>query len=347
MKDVLRLAVDARDLASDTRGIGRYARAILPRLAMRDDIELTLLVYGPLLGLRRAQLREALHSDNFRIASRAFGCEVLWHPANGSFFSPSAANVVTIHDAGPFRFPEKNARKRRHQQEPFLRSARQAQRVIAVSDFDRNELLDVLGIRPERIEVIYHGVDEIFSPGPAAADLPHELREPYFIFVGDPLTELRKNFSLLYEAYRRAFSGAPSRPRLVVLRPVRPAMDGVFYAGPPAGGGPDDAHLRDLYRGALALCTPSLYEGFGMPLLEAMACGTPVIAARASCLPEIAGDAALYAPANDVLAWSAALTQVAGDAALRARLRDAGLTHVRRFSWERSAQRHAEVFHSL
>ncbi|MFN2448994.1 MAG: glycosyltransferase family 4 protein [Candidatus Baltobacteraceae bacterium] len=344
---MVRLAVDARDLASDTRGIGRYARAILPRLAKRDDIDLTLLVYGPAVLAQRAKLAAALDSQKFRLASRAFGCDVLWHPANGTFFSPTAANVVTIHDAGPFRFPEKHARKRKHEQEPFLRSARQAQRVIAVSHFDRQELLDVLHIPPSRIEVIYHGVDAIFSPGEPQTGLPRELSEPYFIFVGDPLAELRKNFALLYEAYRRAFDPAAPRPRLVVLRPVRPSMDGVFYAGPPAGGGPDDAHLRDLYRGALALCIPSLYEGFGMPLLEAMACGTPVISSQASCLPEIAGDAALYAPADDAQAWSAALQRVANDRDLRMTLRAKGIEHVRQFSWERSAQRHAEIFHAL
>ncbi len=344
---MLRLAVDARDLASDTRGIGRYTRAILPRIAQREDIEVTLLVYGPFHSLRRSALSLVLGTDRFRISSRAFGCDVIWHPGNGTFFSPTAANVVTIHDAGPFRFPEKNARKRKNQQEPFLRSARQAQRVIAVSHFARNELLDVFDIQPERIEVIYHGVDAIFSPGEPEQQLPEELGQPYFIFVGDPLAEPRKNFAMLYEAYRDAFPDPRERPPLVVLRPVRPHHDGVVYAGPPSGGGPDDAHLRDLYRGAMALCIPSYYEGFGMPLLEAMACGTPVISSQASCLPEIGGDAALYAPAHDVAAWSLALRRLAGDAALRERLREAGLEHVKGFDWNRSAQRHADVFHSL
>ena len=350
MDDVLRLAVDARDLASDTRGIGRYTRAILPRLAGRDDVDLTLLVYGRFHFLRRSQLEAAVGSPHFRIASRALGCDVLWHPGNGSFFLPSAANVVTIHDAGPFRFPAKHPRKRRHQQEPFLRSARQAQRVIAVSNFGKSEVLDVFGIDPGRIDVVYHGVDEIFSPG-APASVPENVRAPYFIFVGDPLTEPRKNFGLLYEAYRQAFldggNAAEPKPQLVVLRPVRPQPEGVVYAGPPAGGGPDDVHLRDLYRGAAALCMPSYYEGFGMPLLEAMACGTPVISADSSSLPEIGGDAAIYASAFDAQAWAEAMKRILSDGELRTNLREAGLRHVKQFSWERSAQRHAEIFHSL
>lgn len=346
VSDVLRLAVDARDLASDTRGIGRYARAILPRIARRDDIDLTLLVYAPLFRTRRSSLRDALGTDKFRLASRAFGCDVMWHPGNGSFFLPSAANVVTIHDAWPFRFPQENARKRKHQQEPFFRSARQAQRVIAVSNFGRAEILEILGVQPERIEVIYHGVDEIFTQGdprPAQALVGRQ----YFIFVGDPDTEPRKNFSLLFEAYNAAFPDDATRPLLVVLRPVRPALPGVRYVGPPAGSGPDDEHLRDLYRGALALCMPSYYEGFGMPLLEAMACGTPVISSNVSSLPEIGGDAALYASPYQAHEWSSVLQRIASDEDLRNRMRARGLEHAAAFSWERSAQRHAEIFHSL
>lgn len=333
MNGVVRLAVDARDLLSDTRGIGRYTRAILPRLAQRDDIEITLLLFGPLVLARRNRLRAVAGSDRIRFASRALGCDVLWHPANGTFFSPSAANVVTIHDVQPFRFPHENARKRRHQQEPFLRSARQAQRVITVSRFARQEIENVLGIQQQRIDVIYHGVDSIFAPGPAELLPPELAAKPYVLFVGDPQAEPRKNFSMLDEAYRKAFVDTDERPRLVVTGQLHPL--------------PSDAQLRDLYRGASALCVPSYYEGFGMPILEAMACGAPVIASNASCLPEIGGDAALYAPPHDVDAWSDALRRITRDQMLRSHLRETGLHHVRAFSWDASAQRHAEIFHSL
>jgi glycosyltransferase involved in cell wall biosynthesis len=130
---------------------------------------------------------------------------------------------------------------------------------------------------------------------------------------------------------------------------MRADLEGVFYAGSPEGqsAGPGDTLLRDLYRGALALCVPSYYEGFGLPLLEAMACGTPVVASNASSLPEVGADAALYASPHDVEAWVDALRRIASDTPLRERLRDAGLQRVSAFSWDESARRHAEVFHSL
>lgn len=349
MKDVLRLAVDARDLASDTRGIGRYTRAILRRLVRRPDIELTLLVFGLLPGLQRARMRATLGSDRFRLSSRARGCDVVWHPANGTFFPHDAPGVVTIHDTVPFRFPDADPKRREHQQAPFLRSVREGSRFIAVSNFDRDELCEVFGLPAERIDVIYHGVEPAFSPAAQVDPLPAPLDAPYLLFVGDPVGEPRKNFPLLYEAYRQAFPDLQTAPRLVVVGPADPHAEGVHYAGLASGdaGGTGDGHLLALYRGAIALCVPSYYETFGMPLAEAMASGTPVIASRASCLPEIGGDAALYAPPDDARAWSEALQSVAGSPELRARLRSAGLERVRRFDWDESARRHAEVFFSV
>ena len=337
----LRLAVDARDLATDTRGIGRYTRAILRRIVRRDDIELTLLVFGPFPFLQRKKLAGAIGSNRFRVASRAHRCDVVWHPANGTFFPSSAPSVVTIHDAVPFRFPDPDPQRRAHQQEPFVRSARQAARIVAVSNFGRDEVCEVFGIPKDRVEVIYHGVEPAFHPG--------DTREPnpYLLFVGHPYVEERKNFPLLYDAYRRAFP--QSGPQLVVVGPFDPQKDGVRYAGLAGGdaSGSGDAQLRDLYLGALALCVPSYYETFGMPMVEAMACGTPVIASAASCLPEIAGDAALFAPPHDVDAWASAIENISGHRVVRATLREAGFVRARNYDWDESARRHAELFLSM
>ncbi|MFY9631944.1 MAG: glycosyltransferase, partial [Candidatus Cybelea sp.] len=105
--------------------------------------------------------------------------------------------------------------------------------------------------------------------------------------------------------------------------------------------------LRACYRGAVALAMASYHETFGMPMLEAMACGTPVVASHASSLPEVGGDAALYAPPDDAAAWAVALRRIVSDDDLRERLRAAGLERVKQFSWDRSAQQHAELFHSI
>ncbi len=168
----LRLAVDARVIAEDTRGIGRYARAVLRRLVVRDDVELTLLADAPFPQRHRGAYARALGNDAFAIGSRAArDCDLIWHPANGTFFSSSLPSVVTIHDAVPFRYPDADPKRREHAQRPFLRSASGATRAIAVSFFGQSELHELLHVPLERIEVIEHGVDDVVFPrsGGAAA----------------------------------------------------------------------------------------------------------------------------------------------------------------------------------
>ncbi len=345
----LRLAVDARVIAEDARGIGRYLRAVLRRLVLRDDIELTLLADGLFAQRRRAAYARALGHDNFAVAGHVpKNAQLVWHPANGTFFRSHAPSVATIHDAVPFRYPDPDPKRREHAQRPFLRSAASATRAIAVSAFGRDELHEMLGLSLERIEVIPHGVEATFSPG-AAQPLPKSLEgRRYLLFVGDPTAEPRKNFGLLYEAYRNAWPESDG-PRLAVAGPRAPELPGVVALGELADDLRADGNesLRACYRGALALTLASYHETFGMPMLEAMACATPVLASAASALPEIGGDAALYLPPNDARAWTDALLRIAGDEPLAQQLRAAGLERARQFSWERSAQAHVDLFRAV
>jgi glycosyltransferase involved in cell wall biosynthesis len=345
----LRLAVDARVVAEDTRGIGRYARAILRRLVLRDDLELTLLAGGFFPQRRRDAYVRALGNGNFAVRSRVpRNADVLWHPANGTFFSSRVPSVATIHDAVPFRYPDPNPKRREHAQRPFLRSASTARRVIAVSEFGRGELHAMLDLPLERIEVTLHGVEPAFAPGPAQP-LPLILQgRRFLLFVGDPIGEPRKNFDLLYDAYRQAWP-ALDGPLLAIAGPRAPELPGVVHIGNlgddlTAGGGDT---LRACYRGAIALTLASYHETFGMPMLEAMACATPVVASRASSLPEIGGEAALYAPADDAREWAAALRRIVDDEELARRLRAAGPERAKFFSWDRSAERHVALFASV
>lgn len=345
----LRLAVDARAIAQDTRGIGRYARAILRRLVTRDDVELTLLADPPFPFRQRSAYALALGATSFAIRSRVDReIDVVWHPANGTFFTSQAPSVVTIHDAVPFRYPDADIKRRDHAQRPFLRSAKTATRLIAVSSFGRNELHDVLQIPLDRIEVIPHGVEPSFAPGPAELLPPGVGTQRFLLFVGDPIAEPRKNFALLHDAYRRAWpngdgpalvvagSGAPDAPKIVAAG----TLDDDLAAG-------KSERLRALYRGTLALALPSYHETFGMPMIEAMACGAPVLASHAGSLPEVGARAALYLPPHDAAAWAEALQRIVADAALRDRLRIAGLDRATHFNWDESAERHYALFRSL
>jgi glycosyltransferase involved in cell wall biosynthesis len=331
------------------RGIGRYARAVLRRLVVRDDIELTLLADGLFAQRRHDRYASALGAGGFAVAARVpRRADLVWHPANGTFFSSPVPSVATIHDAVPFRYRDPDAKRREHAQSPFLRSARTATRVIAISQFGRDELHAMLDLPLERIEVIPHGVEASFSPGKAEPLPPGLQGRPFLLFVGDPIGEPRKNFPLLYEAYRQAWP-ALDGPVLAIAGPRAPELEGVTHLGDLG----DDLHLgggevlRACYRGSIALALSSYHETFGMPMLEAMACGTPVVASAAGSLPEVGGDAALFVPPDDATAWASALRRIHLDVDLRARLSAAGLERAKQFSWDESARRHVALFRSV
>ena len=342
------MAVDARVVTSDVRGVGRYERAVLRRLLVRDDLAITLLLSEAFPGLRRGALQRSLGSNRFNLSNRVpHHARVAWFPANGAFFASHAPVIATLHDAVPFRYPNPQARAREREQQPFLRTVRTARHFIAVSAFGKGEICDAFGIAPDRVTTIYHGIDAWFSPGEIGA-LPGGLQPGrYLLFVADP-AEPRKNFSLLYRAYRAAWPRGDG-PALALAGTTQAPVDGAVATGRLGGDLAREGSdlLRDLYRAALAVVVPSYHETFGFPLLEAMACGTPVIASRAGSLAEVGGDAAIYAPPDDADAWSAALLGVAGGPALRAGLRARGLDRAAAFTWETSAQAHVQLFHHV
>ncbi|MDQ2865209.1 MAG: glycosyltransferase family 4 protein [Candidatus Eremiobacteraeota bacterium] len=344
----LALAVDARVVAQDTRGIGRYERAILRRLVVRGDVALTLLCRGAFPFRYRAMFARVLGSDRFAIASRVKPAhDLAWHPANGTFFPSSKPSVVTIHDAVPFRYPNPDPQRRAREQDPFLASVRSATQIVAVSQFGKAEVAGAFNIPPERIDVIYHGIERSFSTGEANALPAGVYAGRYLLFVGDP-AEPRKNFAMLYEAHRRTWPENDG-PAIVVAGPGAPELPGVVRAGVIGDDleGASNERMRALYRGAIALALSSFHETFGMPALEAMASGTPVLASRASCLPEICGTAAIFAAPDDADAWAHILGRITRDGELRVRLRNAGLVRARNFDWDASTEAHLALFRRI
>jgi glycosyltransferase involved in cell wall biosynthesis len=244
--------------------------------------------------------------------------------------------VVTVHDIGHRRQPGAYSRRARWYLEATTRyAARHARRLIAVSRATAEDLARFYGVPRGRIAVIHSGVDPRMRPQDpqAVAGVTSRLgiEGPYFLYVGR--NHPRKNLGLL----RRAFADARRRGLAAALVLAGPGHQ--TAAGDPAQALPyvPAEDLPALYGGAIALVLPSHFEGFGFPVLEAMRCGTAVIASTAGALPEIVGTAGILLDPDDAGAWSQALLELAQDAPLQRRLIAAGLSRASEFSWESAA----------
>ncbi|MDY7041901.1 MAG: glycosyltransferase family 1 protein [Chloroflexota bacterium] len=260
--------------------------------------------------------------------------------------------VITVFDLSFLRFPDAFRRANRTYLRIFTPlSARHSKRVIAISQHTKRDVIRLLGVPAERVEVVYCGVDEDFYPRPAAEvrefRRKKELPERFMLFVGT--LEPRKNVRRLIEAYaqtrdlgvRLVIAGGKGWLYEDIFATVEQLglNDEVFFAGyVPA------EELPLWYNAADLFVYPSLYEGFGLPPLEAMACGTPVISSNAASLPEIVGEAGLTVAPQDVDSLAAAMRQVLTDQNLHAQLRERGLQQARKFSWGKAARQTAEVY---
>ncbi len=261
-------------------------------------------------------------------------------------------SVVTIHDLGYLSFPEAHTARRRLELHLTTRwSLRAARRVIAISQATKDDLVRHYGADPARVSVVHHGLSPDFRPvedpgAIAAARARHGLAGPYLLYVGT--VQPRKNLERLIEAFALALGEASELPDLTLAIAGRRGWltEAIERRARELGiegrvrflGYLPDEELPALLSGATAFVFPSLYEGFGMPVLEAMACGAPVLTANSSSLPEVAGDAALLVDPRDTHAIAAGLRRLVQDEALRAELRARGLAHAAGFTWERCAR---------
>ncbi len=261
---------------------------------------------------------------------------LIYSPAN---LAPVASdrNVVVIHDVAAFRHPGWYSAAFVGWQRALLPLvASRARAVITVSEFSKRELVEVLGVRPERVRVVPSGVDERFSPEADSNSAQRRLGlgpRPYALALGSRIG--RKNLGVLRLAARRL---AAVGVELVTAGSGRGYMRaGEGAPGRTLGYVPDQL-MPGLYAGARALVLPSLYEGFGLPCLEAMASGTPVVASDRTALPEVCGGAALLVNPEDEGAVAAALVAAVSEPAVREPLIAAGLAHATGHRWRRSAE---------
>jgi glycosyltransferase involved in cell wall biosynthesis len=311
----VRVAVDTSPLVQTRAGTARYLAGLLRELERHDDVEIRRLAFG---GAGRAA---AFVRDTFwypaRLPRAARGADILHCPTYRGPARSATPLVVTVHDLAIFRHPGVfNRWSRLYGRRMIPRVVRAARRVIAVSEFTRRELVELLRIPEQRIRVIPNAVDETFSAeGPAAEG-------EYVLAVGT--IEPRKNLPRLASAARSL--GVELR---VVGSPgwggVEVDDEGVRWLG----WVPDD-ELARLYRGARCVAYASVYEGFGIPVLEAMACGAPVVTSRGGATEEVADGAAVLVDPLDPAEIAGGIERAVSE---HADLKRRGLERASRFTW--------------
>ncbi len=362
----MRIGIDYTAAVRQRAGIGRYARSLIRALARRDhENDYVLLSAGKEPDAEPWPANFSLRA--LPVTDRHLS--ILWQKLRlplpvewltgrlDLFHSPDfvlppvrkARTVLTIHDLSFLRHPEcSSPALLEYLMSAVPRSVARADLILADSQSTQHDLIELMGMDPARIRVVYPAVDDTFArsnqAGVAAVRARHDIGGPYILSLGT--LQPRKNYVRLIEAFRILKDTSDIPHRLVIGGGPGWLYEPIYETIETLGlqdevrmlGYVDEGDLPALYTGADVFCFPTLYEGFGIPVLEAMACGTPVVASNTSSLPEAAGDAALLMSPTDTEAMAEALGRVITDTDLREHLIQSGLVQCQRFSWSDSAR---------
>ena len=372
----LKVVLDAGPAVHQSAGLARYTESLASALwrHCRDAIDLALFYnshsghhppdslspipartlslgqYPWRLGVLACQLLRA------PIVERRLGPGGIYHATEHLLPWTARPSVMTVHDLIFERYPQHHTLANRS----FLHIAmplfvRRAGAIIAVSRHTKRDILELYGTPPNKIHVVEEGIEERFRPAGEEEVRKvmesHSIRRPYLLMVGT--LEPRKNHALAFDALARLKAEGRTHCLVVVgskgwlFDDVRKKVELQGLAGDVIfAGRVPDTDLPALYSGACCFLMPSLYEGFGIPVLEAMACGTPVVCSKASSLPEVASSAARYIESMTGEALAEAVRQVLSNPETSERMRAEGLRQAARFCWRDAAMQTVDVYRS-
>jgi glycosyltransferase involved in cell wall biosynthesis len=364
----MRVAIDARKIHDF--GIGTYIRNLLRHLARIDRENEYVLLCRPAdlqsiqqLGENFRGVRET--SPNYSIREQVHIPFVLMRERPDVYHAPHyvlppavpCRSVVTIHDTIHLMFPQylPNRGAYAYARSLMWAAAKRSDRILTVSESSKRDIIHYFNVDPDKIVVVYNGLDERFSTEPSAEEMARvrvrfQLDHNFVLYVGN--IKPHKNLVRLIEAFDGLRHDGFDELKLLIIGDEiskwpalrRAVHQHKLHKHVRFLGFQSDETLAVLYRLAAVFVFPSLYEGFGLPPLEAMASGTPVVTSNVSSLPEVAGDAAVLVDPYDAIDIKEGIKRVLSDPVLREEMKRKGLQRAREFSWERSAARTREIY---
>lgn len=367
----IKLLIDSISLMSSLTGIGRYTYEIAKRVQLENSFDSSYFYGYCSKKLLHPSSTKEIKSFKSIITKRAYlkkiarktlsisskllspSYEIYWQPSFIPNEGIKAKKIVTtVHDFSFILYKDFHPKERiEYFEKYFFKNIVKSDALITGSEFSKKEILERLNFKSEDIHVIYHGVDHNLFKVYNNLDFSFDLPQKFIFSVGS--IEPRKNLIALLKAYTLLSDELKSEYKLVlagfkgwenreIMNIINKNKENIIYLGFIS-----NIELAKVYNLASCFVFPSFYEGFGLPVLEAMACGTPVICSDATSIPEVGGDAVLYCNPNSVQDIKEKIEQLIGSDKLQKQMIAKGLQRAKMFSWEKSAQEHMKVFQKV